>query len=225
MSFILDALKKSESERQKKDTPGFADVPTATRRKSNSRWIWLVVALVAINLCALLILLLKANSVPEPDAGSIVNENSAEIVESEPATSFSDIVAEAKRSAPAVVYRSEESDTEQQVARAPDVVTPREEAAPETNTTNSSTPPPAPTAVTESHTTFLELRGRGVIDLPDLHLDIHVYSGSPADRFVFVNMSKYKENATLSEGPSIQAITPEGVILEYQGHDFLLPRE
>ena len=61
--------------------------------------------------------------------------------------------------------------------------------------------------------------------MPDLHLDIHVYSGQPAERFVFINMTKYKENATLNEGPVVKQITAEGVVLGYQGTDFLLPRE
>ena len=73
--------------------------------------------------------------------------------------------------------------------------------------------------------TFNNLRAQGVLNLPDMHLDIHVYSDQPADRFVFINMSKYKERAMLTEGPIVKEITPEGVILEYGGTDFLLPRE
>jgi hypothetical protein len=38
-------------------------------------------------------------------------------------------------------------------------------------------------------------------------------------------MSRYKENATLVEGPEIREITPDGVILEHIGTRFLLPRE
>jgi hypothetical protein len=79
--------------------------------------------------------------------------------------------------------------------------------------------------ITESYATFNDLRAQGLLLLPDMHLDIHVYSSDPEDRFVFVNMSKYKENATLDEGPVVKAITPEGVILEYLGKGFLLPRE
>ena len=63
------------------------------------------------------------------------------------------------------------------------------------------------------------------MQLPDMHLDIHVYSGQPNDRFVFVNMTKYKEGATLTEGPRITEITPDGVVLDYFGTRFLLPRE
>jgi hypothetical protein len=79
--------------------------------------------------------------------------------------------------------------------------------------------------ITESYATFNDLRAQGLLQLPDMHLDIHVYSSNPEDRFVFVNMSKYKERATLDEGPVVKAITPEGVILEYLGTGFLLPRE
>ena len=79
--------------------------------------------------------------------------------------------------------------------------------------------------VTESYATFNDLRAQGVLQLPDMHLDIHVYSSAPEDRFVFVNMSKYKERATLDEGPVVKEITPDGVILEYLGTGFLLPRE
>jgi hypothetical protein len=72
---------------------------------------------------------------------------------------------------------------------------------------------------------FNELRTNGTLQLADLHLDIHVYSATPSERFVFINMSRYKEQATLAEGPEIREITPEGVILEHFGTRFLLPRE
>ena len=79
--------------------------------------------------------------------------------------------------------------------------------------------------VSESYPTFNDLRAQGVLQIPDMHLDIPVYSSKPEDRFVFVNMSKYKERATLDEGPVVREITPDGVILEYRGTSFLLPRE
>lgn len=42
---------------------------------------------------------------------------------------------------------------------------------------------------------------------------------------MFINMSRYGEQATLAEGPKVREITPEGVILEHMGTRFLLPRE
>jgi general secretion pathway protein B len=70
-----------------------------------------------------------------------------------------------------------------------------------------------------------DLQAQGVLQLPEMHLDIHVFSGQAAERFVFVNMKKYTEGATLSEGPAVQEITQEGVVLDYLGTRFLLPRE
>jgi general secretion pathway protein B len=79
--------------------------------------------------------------------------------------------------------------------------------------------------VARTYSTFDELRANGTIVLPDLHLDIHVYSEQPSERFVFVNMNKYREQARLEEGPVVKEIVPEGVVLEHVGNDFLLPRE
>ena len=70
-----------------------------------------------------------------------------------------------------------------------------------------------------------ELRANGTLQMPDLHLDIHVYSIKPAERFVFINMVRHREKSRLAEGPVVQEITPEGVILDYSGTRFLLPRE
>ena len=61
-------------------------------------------------------------------------------------------------------------------------------------------------------------------NLPELHLDIHVHSQNAGERFVFVNMRKYQEGETLKEGPSVERITAEGVILNQRGLRFLLPR-
>jgi general secretion pathway protein B len=69
------------------------------------------------------------------------------------------------------------------------------------------------------------LRLDGSLQLPALHLDIHVFADDPAERFVFINMTKYRENSQLDEGPVVTEITTDGVILEHQGRTFLLPRE
>lgn len=72
--------------------------------------------------------------------------------------------------------------------------------------------------------TPMDLAASGT-SLPDLHLDIHVYSAKPAERFVFVNMRKYTEGQALKEGPTLERITSEGAILNQHGLRFLLPRQ
>jgi hypothetical protein len=61
--------------------------------------------------------------------------------------------------------------------------------------------------------------------LPELHLDVHVYATVPADRFVFINGHKYHECMKLQEGPLLERIRRDGIVLNYQGVRFLLPRE
>lgn len=211
MSFILDALRKSEAERLRRDTPGFADVPDKKTVKSTAPWMWVVVALVVVNVGVLAVLLLK----PQPAQQTVDAERSVE-----PAMSDAQAVAEPLPIEPPVVpvepatlpaANPVELDTAGVAEAAIETFAPEPRAEPQT--------------VSESFATFNDLKAQGVLQLPDLHLDIHVYSTRPDDRFVFVNMSKYKERATLVEGPLVREITPEGVILEFRSIPFLLPRE
>ena len=210
MSYILDALKKSESERLRQDAPGFADVPNRVPGKSPARWIWIVAALLLVNVAALVAVVFRPGQEPPQEIAA------QDVAHDAASPSFSDIVRQAKRNAAADVAVP----VAETAAPAPSTVEPPAGIAPPMNDE-----PIELATVTEAPATFNDLRAQGVLQLPDMHLDIHVYSGRPEDRFVFVNMSKYTERATLSEGPLVREITPEGVILQYQGTEFLLPRE
>ncbi len=214
MSFILDALKKSEAERLRRDTPGFADVPGRARDRPATRWTWIIIALIAVNIGVLATLLLKRERAPDTVSAAQVDV---------PATASEAVDAPQTLVLPPEV--EEATDAGQAATTAPPVIpvaidppAPRSEpAAPAVDHRAAN--------VAGTSVTFDELRAQGVIDLPDLHLDIHVHSPLPEDRFVFVNMRKYKERARLDEGPVVREITPNGVILEYRGRPFLLPRE
>ncbi|MDH3441655.1 MAG: general secretion pathway protein GspB [Gammaproteobacteria bacterium] len=204
MSFILDALKKSESERKRQDTPGIASIPETSQQPGKPRWPWLVVGLLVINLAVLAAIMMRPDRPTETPTAETINREPATAAES-----FSDIVREAKRATPEPTAKTVTAPQPEPAAIVP-----------------ATAPQAAPTqTVTEGLPTFNDLRASGQLQLPDMHLDIHVYSGQPADRFVFVNMSKYKESATLSEGPRISEIVPDGVVLDYMGTRFLLPRE
>lgn len=84
----------------------------------------------------------------------------------------------------------------------------------------TSLPPPA------SHRnlpTADEMAARG--GLPELRLELHVYSSRPAERLVFVNGQRYREGETTREGAVVEEITIDGVVMSLQGNRFLLPRE
>jgi general secretion pathway protein B len=213
MSFILDALKKSETERQQQGPSDFANVPSSDESPRAPRWLWVLALLLAINLAVLVGVLLRDDA-PEvvPPSGQ------ASLAEPSAGTSFSEQIREARErdaAASAAVADSPEP------ARQPPVEAPVPE-----------TPPPAqPQARPRAEFTLAalptadELRANGTLQLADLHLDIHVYSEQPADRFVFINMVRHREKSRLAEGPVVEEITPEGVILDYSGTRFLLPRE
>jgi general secretion pathway protein B len=84
--------------------------------------------------------------------------------------------------------------------------------------------PPQPAEPAEVLPTLSDLAASGT-NLPEMHLDIHVHSPVPAERFVFVNMRKYVEGQSLAEGPAVERITNEGVVLNHRGMRFLLPRQ
>lgn len=212
MSFILDALKKSESERQRKGTPGIADVPQAAPRSGGARWAWIIGILLTVNLVVLGGLMLRSKPVQAPLPESSTPQLPAAIAAAPTNERFSEIVADVRGGLP-------DSPVESGAAlhdEAPLV------AADAGQVANASGPR---ASVVDGLATFNELKANGTLQLPDLHLDIHVYSTTPSERFVFINMSRYKESATLTEGPGIQEITPEGVILDHLGTRFLLPRE
>ncbi|MDA0678882.1 MAG: general secretion pathway protein GspB [Proteobacteria bacterium] len=209
MSFILDALKKSETERLRKDAPGISSIPQRGRQKPSSKWMWLVLALIMVNLLVLAGLLFKVGretSTVETRVTDILPET-----EVAPALQVSQTVPIIERTRPDAMQDQ------------PATVPLQQRFDP--GTSGGVVPTPALGGVTDGLENFNDLRAKGVFRLPDMHVDIHVYSADPAERFVFVNMSKYKENATLAEGPIVSEITPDGVVLQYQGSTFLLPRE
>jgi len=53
VSFILDALRKSETERQREANPSLAHAPLATVRHATPAWTWIVIGALALALAAL----------------------------------------------------------------------------------------------------------------------------------------------------------------------------
>lgn len=226
MSYILDALRKSESERQQQNLPGFADIPGAGRTRSTPVWIWLLAALLLVNAAVLAVLLIDK----EPPSSNRREAIELPVTNSDAGPSFRDIVNDARDEVPANAAATPPANS----TTAPVAIPATTETVPAATSSRapsqatSSSPAgsaPGTTRATTTVPTLMELRANGVLQLPDLHLDIHVYSENPEDRFVFINMNKYREQARLAEGPLIKEIRKDGVLLEHRGHDFMLPRE
>ena len=206
MSFILDALKKSETDRQQRGSAEFAGIPTsAGRREGPPAWLWVIGVLLLINLAVLIGLWLRPDDVATKAAPTDIIAAEAAPTEAAPteAEDFASRVEAARQDAPLQDEpRVEESSQEPPTSRV---------------TIGPSTALTLPT--------YQEVQARGLINTSPLHVDIHVYSEIADDRFVFVNMAKQTEGSRLREGPLVEEIVPEGVILEMDGTRFLLPRD
>ena len=61
--------------------------------------------------------------------------------------------------------------------------------------------------------------------LPELTVDLHIFTDDVAKRAVFINGRRYTHGAITAEGPKVDEITRDGAILSYRGRRFLLPRQ
>jgi general secretion pathway protein B len=84
MSFILDALRKSEHARQRQTGPGLAEVPVAPSKSKTNVWATAAVALLVVNLLAVGILLLR-RAQKEDAAASIAPTATAPVAKPAPA--------------------------------------------------------------------------------------------------------------------------------------------
>ena len=221
MSFILDALKKSETDRQQQSSAEFAKVPTSTGPVRAPGWLLLLGLLLAINLLVLLGLFFRSTdenaatpAAPLAQTNTLPSENTEKLAAqenpgSQEQPSFANRIAEAQRNRPQVNEDAAVVKLEDGLESAPLTAVAIEEPS-----TNAALLP-----------TIYEVVANGSVVLPELHLDIHVYSKLPKDRFVFINMSKQREKSQLSEGPIVEEIRPDGVVLAYRGTSFLLPRD
>ncbi|HEV8333446.1 MAG TPA: general secretion pathway protein GspB [Steroidobacteraceae bacterium] len=250
MSFILDALKKSENERQRQVGPSLADVQVSRRRADKPWWVVAVGALLVLNLGVLLVVLMRDGDARSsaPPAASQPAATNAPATDARPGTQ-APLPASASRmprgnppvdasTNPAVHALSDEAGTyEPGVAPDADPQLSAAATVPEgpPMVRPIEAPSVAPAAVQPAPQSQLA-RDQEVLPtpqtlaasgtaLPDMHLDIHVYAPKPADRFVFVNMRKYTEGQALKEGPTLERITPDGAILNQHGLRFLLPRQ
>jgi general secretion pathway protein B len=250
MSFILDALKKSELERQRQSIPGLMDSGTPGVRARFPRWAIALVVLLGINLIALLVVLMRSGAPP----ASALHATAAPTPARSAMRSPTSAGAEAPASAPGDAQRF--SPLDPAPVYAPEIPAVGESAVGEPAGGSaaagsaahqpSAIHPPAGAggasaraahrrdplltdqdykAEEEVLPSISELNLSGPQALPELHLDVHVFATKPSERFVYINMRKYREGATLEEGPLLERIRRDGVVLNFQGVRFVLPRQ
>ncbi|HUO78921.1 MAG TPA: general secretion pathway protein GspB [Steroidobacteraceae bacterium] len=227
MSFILDALRKSEHARERRALPGLVDLPVSRAAPSRLPWILGGVAvLLLVNIAVLVWVLARPAAAP----GAVPARAPA------PAAAAAPAPPAAPRAAVPLVRplaAETEAGADPELERA--APTPPAAAAPRAA---ARAAPPAyaaeraaaerefhPGVATTGLPTIHQLAPQVTAGLPPLNIDLHVYSGDAAQRFVIINGQRLHEGGQLKEGPTVERITQEGAILNHQGTRFLLPRE
>jgi general secretion pathway protein B len=239
MSFILDALKKSESDRQRQNGPALFEVKVAPPRTRLPLWAIAIALLLAVNAGVVAWMLLRR---PPHTEAATAAPAAAPATATMPAP-----VLPSPQAAPPPVVASAPLATAPPPGVAPPSTVPARAtetnppsspvaSAPNTGAENAEDLAPAaePGAPLGSHVP------RGTVDgvplyqdwattpgthVPQLRLDLHVYAARPQERFVMINMKKLREGDSLPEGVRVESITPEGAVLSYNGSRFLLPRD
>ncbi|MFT3906903.1 MAG: general secretion pathway protein GspB [Steroidobacteraceae bacterium] len=224
MSFILDALKKSEAERQRQTGPALMEVRVVPpRRRFPYGWVALGVLLGA-NLWLLLWLLLREPAAGVAAPSTTPNVAAAPIAALPPAQNAAPAAGTAGAAPEAAATEPLSTDA----YAAPGARDSQDAATSgfDADTASAENPADLAPAINSARANgsvrnYVEVSG----NLPELRLDLHVYAEKPADRYALINMHKVHEGDTLPEGPRVREITRDGVVMRYQGMDFLLNRE
>jgi len=262
MSYILEALKKSEQERELGQIPRLV---TSQEKgpKPRPRWMWVVAGVLVINGLLLAGLLIQGRAYNEDELPGEADVDMESI-----AKSAVDSASIPKQSvAPAVVEVVTTAIAPVPAPTVPVIVPPEEVSPKEDKNYIAESSQPAVTATTipvenqtarvifadrpldeydeddfidgtqspssESEATpeeeqiplWQELPSSVRKNLPLVNMDIHVYSELPGDRFVLINLIKYREGDILEEGPLLEQITLEGMVLSHQGERFRITKK
>ena len=203
MSFILDALKKAESERSRQSGPVLMDVRIAAPRRRCRPGPGCWAAVLLANLAVLAWLLLRVASAARSAASS---RAAAPVAVPAPARSRLPV---AGASARARRPRQRRSSTP---AATPPAAQLRERRARAYAAATCRRSSHADVDVDSLPT--VAGPDRLGITLPHLQLNLHVYEPTPANRYVLLNCGRLREGEFTPDGIRVERITPRGVVLD-----------
>lgn len=228
MSFILDALRKSEIERQRQSGPSIAEIPVAREDRRLPVALVAIGILLAVNVGVLLFFLLRDSDAREPTTA--VPETAASAPSPVAALPLPVAPAPAPTGDPAM-SGSPPGGTGEPSDFYPSQVFAEPTMAPDPP--DPTLLPGAPSAAFGGSVTYGDQPPRPLeslptelgAGLPELTVDLHIFTDDIAKRAVFINGRRYTQGATLTEGPRVEEITRDGAVLNFRGRRFLLPRQ
>jgi general secretion pathway protein B len=249
MSYILDALKKAEQERDSGRVAAQIPGPRPRPYAHQPRWAWGLAVVLLVN-AAVLIAVVRLDRigvalVPAGSSGSGAKPEPAMVREpatspvtarltAEPVTRVDPVQGE-RSAAPAVRPGHDASSAPRIERPKPTGPAPRP-AKPATSQTAVRGVAPAAPSTSERKATGEPVAEPDAASRPmsteppaalgetvaNLRLEALVYSEMAPQRMVFINNRRYVEGQTIDGDVRVEKIIEEGVILSYQGRRFLL---
>lgn len=213
MSYILDALKKSEQERGHGNIPGVQTVHSSGlnyRNEKNSYWPYILITAIILNIAVILYFIFDKEEIPT------TRSTSADVTEIITATTSNikqqDVVDSIEPDpVPPVSPLKEQTDT-----------TPTIEKQDQTKTIE-----PVESANKNSITVddniiidFYELPESIKLQLPAIIISAHVYSDNPLQRSIVINNNFMEEGEYVLDDLILHEITAGGAIFDYNGTRF-----
>ena len=205
MSYILDALKKSEQERGHGNIPDVQTVHSSSlnyRKEKRTYWPYILITAVILNLALIIYFIIdKEDTVMPP---TVLQQN----------------------------IPSEQPDIEKQITFEENKLT---EATPSDIDTNTAETPAkkdtvptmkaepvihkkeAPAIIDSRIIEFYELPDSIKNELPAIIISAHIYSSNPKQRSIVINNNFMEEGEYVLDGLILYEITSDGAIFAYQG--------
>lgn len=273
MSYILNALRKSEQERQASQSPALENSIQETTESKKPRWVfWLIAAVILGN--ALFLIVFSSSQQSHVPNGHL----SSEKPKAKPIIPNADIKPKSKKTATAtapllkpkdanaastskterhpkspsiaeILQAKKLEQTKKQrlhkpkkpaieltravvpappqapiaVIKPPPAINTNHKAAPNTTGIASTPEPPVKPAVRQ-YLQFKELPFEFRREVPNLNINVYVYAEEPAERFVLINMVKYKAGQKITPGMKLVEIQPESLLVKFKNKTFRIPR-
>jgi general secretion pathway protein B len=225
MSYILDALKKSEQQRQRGAAPSLlAPQVTDAAPRQNAVLLYglAATALVVVGI-AIGMFRPRQAEVPAPPPVAVKPPDAVvPPTPPAPAPASVEITIRTERQTPVPAPATQPALSpagDGLKAQGPAPATPAQSVPSKSATAPESkalSPAPERTLMT-----FAELPLSVQQDIPKLSILFHLYSGNPKDRLVGINNRTLREGDSVEPGLVLEQIIPDGMILNYKGYRFL----
>jgi len=244
MSYILDALKKSEQERGRGDIPGVQTVHSSSLNyhgQKKAYWPYLLIVAVLLNLVAIVYFIVdkepaapaKVSTQPVTANGlaeqpmdhdtamaqaehteNVADENNSHQQPDSPTSVTTTVIDTSIKSDDGVETKQASSPTEQVYASG--TTEPEPAAKPAISPATRSVPAAFEKQVIE----FYELPASIKQQLPAIIISAHVYSSNPLQRSIVINNNFMEEGEYVIDDLRLHEITPDGAIFDFRDTRF-----